>query len=104
MAGGTRLKVYESMAAKVPIVSTTVGAEGLEANHPDNIRLADNPADFARNCLELLDDAQARMRIIGNAWDMVNTRFSNEIVARHFERILTGSSPGRCASAATEFS
>ena len=33
IGGGTRLKIYESMAAKVPVVSTSVGAEGLAVNH-----------------------------------------------------------------------
>src|SRR5580698_4289296 len=38
IGGGTRLKIYESMAASVPVVSTTIGAEGLEIDPPHNIR------------------------------------------------------------------
>jgi len=41
--GGTRLKIYEAMAAKVPVVSTTVGAEGLEFADGETIAIADRP-------------------------------------------------------------
>ncbi|MEO8128684.1 MAG: glycosyltransferase family 4 protein [Bryobacteraceae bacterium] len=88
IGGGTRLKIYESMAARVPVVSTTIGAEGLAMNPPDDIRLADNPQEFAAECLELLADDKLRTGIAHAAWDMVSTRFSWDSVSRCFERIL----------------
>lgn len=88
IGGGTRLKIYESMAAKVPVVSTTIGAEGLEVTSPDNIRLADTPAAFAENCLEFLEDAQERERTAVSAWELVKTRFSWEEVTKRFEQAL----------------
>ena len=39
--GGTRLKILEAMASGLPVVSTTVGAEGLEVTHGQNILLAE---------------------------------------------------------------
>jgi glycosyltransferase involved in cell wall biosynthesis len=88
IGGGTRMKIYESMAARVPVVSTTVGAEGLVVESPVNIRLADTPEDFAAQCLELLDDSQARSRMTDAAWELVASRFSWDHVARCFEKIL----------------
>jgi glycosyltransferase involved in cell wall biosynthesis len=88
IGGGTRLKIYEAMAAKIPVVSTTVGAEGLTIHPPDDIRIADSPQDFADRCLEFLADASERCRIAAAAWEMVNANFSWEQVARCFERIL----------------
>jgi glycosyltransferase involved in cell wall biosynthesis len=88
IGGGTRLKIYESMAARVPVVSTRVGAEGLELNPPDTGRLADTPEEFAAACLELLESPPERARIAANAWQMVNDRFSWFQVARRFEEIL----------------
>jgi glycosyltransferase involved in cell wall biosynthesis len=88
IGGGTRLKIYEAMAAKIPVVSTTVGAEGLTIHPPDDIRIADSPQDFADRCLELVADASERCRIAAAAWEMVNADFSWEQVARCFERIL----------------
>jgi len=88
IGGGTRLKIYESMAGRVPVVSTTVGAEGLEVHHPDDIRLADSPEAFAAACTELLANAELRRRQAAAAWELVATRFSWEHVAGCFERIL----------------
>jgi len=88
IGGGTRLKIYESMASRVPVVSTRVGAEGLELHPPDTGRLADTPEEFAAACVDLLDDPRERRRIAENAWAMVNARFSWAEVARRFEEIL----------------
>lgn len=88
IGGGTRLKIYESMAARVPVVSTRIGAEGLALDPPDTGRLADSAEDFAAACLELLDDAAERLRVAQCAWQMVNERFSWREVANRFERIL----------------
>jgi glycosyltransferase involved in cell wall biosynthesis len=88
IGGGTRLKIYESMASRVPVVSTRVGAEGLELRAPQTGRLADTPEEFAAACLELLDAPDERARVADNAWQMVNDRFSWGNVARCFEEIL----------------
>ena len=88
IGGGTRLKIYEAMAAKIPVVSTTIGAEGLTVNPPRDIRIADAPADFAGQCLELLAGRELRDRVAAAAWEMVNANFSWEHVSRCFEKIM----------------
>jgi glycosyltransferase involved in cell wall biosynthesis len=87
IGGGTRLKIYEAMAARIPTVSTQVGAEGLAAG-PAEIRIADQPEQFARACLNLLASASVRDAIAASAWTMVNERFSWDQVARRFEELL----------------
>jgi glycosyltransferase involved in cell wall biosynthesis len=69
------------------VVSTSVGAEGLEIHPLEDIRIADSPADFAAACLELLADPSLRRRQAA-AWEMVAASFSWEQVARCFERVL----------------
>lgn len=88
IGGGTRLKIYEAMAAGVPVVSTTIGAEGLEVACPDNIRLADTPDAFAAACVELLEDAGARSRQARAALALVRSRFTWEAAAGAFEEAL----------------
>jgi glycosyltransferase involved in cell wall biosynthesis len=88
IGGGTRLKIYESMAARVPVVSTVVGAEGLDVQPPQDIRLAVDPRSFAAACAALLEDAAARKAQAENAWRLVADRFSWERVAQNFEAIL----------------
>ncbi|MEH2051029.1 glycosyltransferase [Nostoc sp.] len=51
--GGTRLKIIEAAAYGKPIVSTSVGAEGLEIIDGKEYMLRDQPEDFAQACLEL---------------------------------------------------
>lgn len=88
IGGGTRMKIYEAMAARVAVVSTTVGAEGLDVHPPNDIRIADDAAGFAAQCLELLDDPSARVRQSEAAWNLVAGNFGWESIARRFEAIL----------------
>ncbi len=92
IGGGTRLKIYEAMAAGLPVVSTTVGAEGLEVDGTE-IALGDTPRDFADACLRLLAGEEARRRQAAAALSRVAARFSWEQVARSFERTLIEKAP-----------
>ncbi len=88
IGGGTRLKIYESMAAKTPVISTSVGAEGLAYRDGTDIRIADTPQAFADACVQLLDDDAQRTAIAEAAWQMVASRFSWEQVSREFEELM----------------
>jgi glycosyltransferase involved in cell wall biosynthesis len=88
IGGGTRLKIFESMAAGVAVVSTTIGAEGLEVTDGDTIRLADSPDDFARACIELLEQAGERERIARAGRELVASRYSWEVATDIMERWL----------------
>jgi polysaccharide biosynthesis protein PslH len=88
VGGGTRLKIYESMAAKAAVVSTTVGAEGLSVHPPHDIRIADTPESFASQCVELLENRPERLRLAEAGWRMVSSECSWEQVTRRFEQIL----------------
>jgi len=88
IGGGTRLKIYEAMAAGVPVVSTTVGAEGLLVHPPDDIRIADSPEGFAVCCVDLLEAAAGRQRMAAAAFEMVARSHSWEQVARCFDEVL----------------
>jgi sugar transferase (PEP-CTERM/EpsH1 system associated) len=99
IGGGTRLKIYESMAAGVPVVSTAVGAEGLDVHPPGDIRIADRPADFAAHCLELLGDGGEHRRIAARAREMVSANFSWEKAARCFSDVLEAAPAAHAAQA-----
>jgi glycosyltransferase involved in cell wall biosynthesis len=79
------------MAAGVPVVSTSIGAEGLAVTDGKDIRLADDPEMFARHALELLNDSAAWSRQAESAGELVERQFSWESVARGFEAILEAS-------------
>src|SRR5205085_156904 len=48
VGGGTRLKILEAFAARVPVVSTRVGAEGIACTHEQEVLFAETPSEFAR--------------------------------------------------------
>lgn len=88
IGGGTRLKIYECMAAGLPVVSTTIGAEGLSCRDGVDIVLADDPASLAAACVRLLSDDAARRTIARNALLRAQSDFSWKAVGYKFEAIL----------------
>lgn len=88
IGGGTRMKIFEAMAARLPVISTTIGAEGLDVNPPRDIRIADTAADFAAQCVDLLRSREIRDSQARAAWNLVSTRFGWDSIARQFESIL----------------
>lgn len=88
VGGGTRLKIYESMAARTAVVSTSIGAEGLSIHPPDDIRLADTPEAFAWECVQLLDNEVEREMVAEAGRLMVSQNFSWDKVSRYFENVL----------------
>jgi glycosyltransferase involved in cell wall biosynthesis len=87
IGGGTRLKIYEAMAAGKAVVSTTVGAEGLDVHHGHDILLADNEADFANSVIQMLRDVALR-RQFGAAAAQLAAQYDWSIIARRFEELL----------------
>jgi len=74
--GGTRLKILEAMALGRPVISTTIGCEGLEIVDNENILIANTPADFAEKTIHLLRDRELYQRISQNGRILVETRYS----------------------------
>ena len=64
---GTRIKILEAFAHRIPVVSTTIGAEGLDITHGCELLLADDPALFAYACITALTDSELRRRLVANA-------------------------------------
>jgi glycosyltransferase involved in cell wall biosynthesis len=88
IGGGTRLKIYEAVAAGLPVVSTAIGAEGLPLRPDEHIAIADTPEAFAAACCKLLEDEAARRAMARAAHALVSAQFGAANVARVFEEIL----------------
>jgi len=73
--GGTRLKIIESMALGRPVVSTRVGAEGLNVVDQKNIIIADTPSKFSEGVIRLLQDKNLREEISRNARQVVESNY-----------------------------
>jgi len=86
--GGTRLKILEAMALGRPVVSTSIGCEGLEVLDGANILIADNPEVFAQKTLLLLKNNEFRQQIIYNARQLVETHYDWDILADNYNQAI----------------
>lgn len=73
---GTRLKILEAWAAGTPVVSTTLGAEGLECRSGEHLLLADQPGEFRKAVVALLRDPALRERIRASAHKLLSEQFT----------------------------
>jgi polysaccharide biosynthesis protein PslH len=89
VGSGTRIKAFEAMAMGRPVVSTTLGIEGLDVTDGENFVRADDGASFALSILALMEDGSMRARIAGAARHLMEDRFSWSRVARQFEAICS---------------
>ena len=73
---GTRFKILEGMAMGRPVVSTSIGCEGLEVTDGENILIADKPKDFAHSVIKLLDDKSLWNKLAQNGRKLVEEKYS----------------------------
>jgi glycosyltransferase involved in cell wall biosynthesis len=85
---GTRFKILEAGACGVPLVSTTLGAEGIPVKDGEHILLADTPKDFASAILRLLEDKKLAHDLAENCHNLVNQTYSVEALAEEAKEIL----------------
>ncbi len=84
LGGGTRLKIVESMAAGLPVLSTSVGAQGIRATDGRDLMLADDPANFVRKAITLLNSSDLRSEIATTARTAVEANYSWQRLGQHF--------------------
>jgi glycosyltransferase involved in cell wall biosynthesis len=87
--GGTRIKILEAFAHGVPVVSTSKGVEGLDAENGVHLFIEDDPGLFADACIRLMNDNLIRNEISHRAFNLVASKYSPEVI----NRIWTENSP-----------
>lgn len=73
--GGMRVKILNAMAQGIPIVSTTLGCEGIEVVPGESILVADEPADFADAVLRLLKDTEFAAKLAADGRRLVEEKY-----------------------------
>jgi polysaccharide biosynthesis protein PslH len=89
VGGGTRIKILEACAAGKPIVSTTIGAEGLDLEPGREILIADDPAGFASSVINLLRDAELRHSLACSARAAVVQRYSHATLRTSLDGLIS---------------
>lgn len=85
--GGTRLKHFAAMAAKLPLITTSVGAEGLGASNGENIIIQDDPASLAKATLEIIQNSKKAKTIADNARKLVEEKYSWYKMSQYLDTI-----------------
>jgi glycosyltransferase involved in cell wall biosynthesis len=85
---GTRFKILEAFACNTPVVSTTLGAEGLAVERGRHLLLADDPEAFAAAILSVVDDPAIGQRLTGPAYDLVRAAYDLSSAERQITAVL----------------
>lgn len=78
---GTRLKILEAMALGRPVVSTTIGCEGLDVVNEEHLLIANEPREFAAQVRRLLTDTTLYTRLVTNGRRLVETKYDWDAIA-----------------------
>ena len=85
---GTRIKILDAMAHGRPVVSTTIGAEGLGAVDGEHLLIADEPEAFAEKCVELLRDPVLWKKIADKGYALVKEKYDVSVFERKMDEAL----------------
>ncbi|MBN1230783.1 MAG: glycosyltransferase [Anaerolineales bacterium] len=86
--GGTRLKILESMAYGRPVVSTSIGCEGIWVRNGENILVGDEPELFAEHCIRLVQDPDIYQRIRTGGRELVQTVYDWELIGKDYLKYI----------------
>lgn len=86
--GGMRVKILETFARGLPVVATTIGAEGIDAVPGVHILTADDPPAFAREAVRVLRDDRLAAALAGAARQLAVDRYDKEVVGADLRRAV----------------
>jgi polysaccharide biosynthesis protein PslH len=95
VGGGTRFKILEALSMAKPIVSTRIGAEGIDVVHGESILLADDPGEFAACIGRLLDDPSLGLALGAKGRALVEERYSWDAATARLEAFFRALVRGR---------
>lgn len=85
---GTRFKIMEAGACKIPMVSTTLGAEGLSVENGKHILIADTPESFSSAIIELIKNPEIGKKLSENCYELIEERYSIVAAVKEARKIL----------------
>jgi glycosyltransferase involved in cell wall biosynthesis len=78
--GGMRVRILEAFAYAMPVVTTTVGLEGIHAVPGQDVLVANTPVDFADRASELLEDVTLQAKLATNSRKLAEAKYDWQVV------------------------
>lgn len=78
--GGMRVRILEAFAYAMPVVTTTVGLEGIHGTPDYDVLVADTPADFANRTSELLENASLQEKLSTKGRELATSKYDWQAV------------------------
>jgi glycosyltransferase involved in cell wall biosynthesis len=85
--GGMRVRILEAFARAIPVVTTTIGLEGIDARPGEDVLVADTPADFAAAAVRLLQDESLQSRQAANGRRLAEQRYDWKVVLKALDAV-----------------
>ncbi len=85
--GGTRLKILSAMSTGVPVVTTGVGAQGIEVTNGKDILIADTPVEMAKAVVKLLTNQKLYNVVVTNAKKLIKEKYDWQVIANDLSKI-----------------
>lgn len=89
IAVGIQNKIIQSMAFRVPVVTTVLGLGGISAAAGKEVLLADTPCEFADNVIKLMQDPGLRSNIVYNAFELIKNKYVWTNIIKELDNKLT---------------
>jgi len=86
-ASGMRVRILEALARGIPVVTTTTGVEGIDAEPGEHLLIADAPEQFAAQVVRLLNDGALRQRLAFNGRRLIEDKYDWRVVLPKLEAV-----------------
>jgi len=85
--GGMRVKILEALAKGMPIVTTSIGCEGIAVENGKHVIIADTPQDFAKATLQLIENPDRANTLIKQGRELAEAVYDYQIAYRPLNQL-----------------
>ena len=85
---GMRVRILEALALGMPIVTTTVGLEGIDARNDEEVLVSDTPDDFAAAVIRLMGDADLQAKLAQNGRRLAEETYDWRVVLKKLDQVI----------------
>ena len=85
--GGMRVRILEALSRAQPVVTTSIGLEGIEAKPGEDVLVADTPDGFAAAVVQVLNDRHLQERLSSNGRRLAVTRYDWQVVLKQLDTV-----------------